>query len=78
MNCGQDGFPGGYDGYPCQHERFTRQASGQWINTVTYCDGKEDDCISDMIETIANVSLPAPGVVQHDYTDAPLSPQVNF
>lgn len=32
---------------------------------------------SGIIETIANVSLPAPGVVQHDYTDAPLSPQVN-
>ena len=33
---------------------------------------------SGIIETIANVSLPAPGVVQHDYTDAPLSPQVCY
>ena len=76
LNCGQNDFPGGYDGYPCQHERFILQDNGQWINNVTYCDGKHDQCISDIIVTIANVSLPAPGVVQHDYTDAPLSPQV--
>ena len=78
LNCGQsDDYPGGYDGYPCQHERFIKQESGQWINRVTYCDGKNDECLaSGIIETIANVSLPAPGVVQHDYTDAPLSPQV--
>ena len=41
--------------------------------------GKADKCMaSGIIETIANVSLPAPGVVQHDYTDAPLSPQVCY
>ena len=28
-----------------------------------------------MIVTIANVSMPVPGVVHHDYVDAPLSPQ---
>ena len=80
LNCGQsDDYPGGYDGYPCQHERFIKQESGQWINRVTYCDGKNDECLaSGIIETIANVSLPAPGVVQHDYTDAPLSPQVSL
>ena len=43
---------------------------------VTYCGGAEDKCITDMIVTVANVSMPAPGVVHHDYTDAPLSPQV--
>ena len=69
-------IPGGYDWYPCQHERFIRQKSGQWINNVTYCAGKEDKCVSDMIVTIANVSLPSPGVVRHDYTDALLAPQV--
>jgi len=78
LNCGQnDDYPGGYDWYPCQHERFIKESNGQWINRVTYCDGKADKCMaSGIIETIANVSLPAPGVVQHDYTDAPLSPQV--
>ena len=65
-------------GYPCQHERFIRTDSdGQWINNVTYCAGQNDVCISDMIVTIANISLPHPGVVRHMYTDAPLSPQVS-
>ena len=78
LNCGYGDFPGGYDWYPCQHERFIKQESGQWINNVTYCDGKHNECTSDFIITIANVSLPAPGVVRHEYTDAPLMPQVRF
>ena len=44
---------------------------------VTYCGGSADQCVTDMIVTIANVSMTAPGVVHHDYTDAPLSPQVS-
>ena len=24
VNCGQAPYPGGYDWYPCQHERFIR------------------------------------------------------
>ena len=76
VNCGDDVYPGGYDWYPCQHERFIKDEAGQWINKVTYCGGSEDKCITDMIVTVANVSMPSPGVVHHDYTDAPLSPQV--
>jgi len=76
LNCGYGDYPGGYDGYPCQHERFEELPSGQWINNVTYCGGKNDECVSEMIVTIANISMPKPGVVRHDYTDAPLSPQV--
>ena len=77
LNCGEGDYPGGYDGYPCQHERFVRQGSdGQWINNVTYCSGKHDVCDSEIIVTIANISLSHPGVVLHEYTDAPLSPQV--
>ena len=76
LNCGEGDYPGGYDGYPCQHERFIRQDNGQWINNVTYCSGKHDKCSSDMIVTIANISLSHPGVIHHVYTDAPLSPQV--
>jgi len=76
LNCGHGDYPGGYDGYPCQHERFVRQESGQWINNVTYCGGKNDKCVSEMIVTVANITLPKPGVVRHVYTDAPLSPQV--
>ena len=76
LNCGEGDYPGGYDGYPCQHERFVRQGDGQWINNVTYCSGKHDVCDSEIIVTIANISLPHPGVVLHEYTDAPLAPQV--
>jgi hypothetical protein len=45
---------------------------------VTYCGGKDNVCNTDFIVTIANVSLPFPGVVRHEYTDAPLAPQVTF
>jgi len=75
VNCGAPPYPGGYDWYPCQHERFLLQENGQWINNVTYCGGGQDTCTTDIIVTIANVSMPAPGVVHHDYVDAPLAPQ---
>ena len=51
-------------------------ADGSWINKVSYCGGKQDECTTDMITTIANVSMSRPGVVHHVYTDAPLEPQV--
>jgi hypothetical protein len=55
-----------------------RTADGSWINKVTYCAGKEDECVTDIITTVANVSMPKPGVVRHVYTDAPLEPQVGM
>jgi len=77
VNCGQSReYPGGYDWYPCQHERFTKEPSGQWINTVTFCNGKNDVCTSEIITTIANVSMPKNGVVHVEYLDAPLEPQI--
>lgn len=77
LNCGFGDYPGGYDGYPCQHERFIPHpdGSGQWINNVTYCAGTADKCVSQMIVTIANITMPRPGVVHFSYTDAPLAPQ---
>ena len=85
VNCGEAPYPGGYDWYPCQHERFIQQVhtivdiqdfrvflfllikrhlqdNGQWINNVTYCGGRHDKCDTNIIVTIANVSMPAPGV----------------
>ena len=63
LNCGHlPSYPGGYDWYPCQHERFTYQEDKkQWINTVTYCGGKDSVCNTGNIITVANVSLPVPG-----------------
>lgn len=78
LNCGYDfnrDFPGGYDWYPCQHERFIQNENGQWINNVTFCNGKLNECTSPIINTMANISLPVPGVVKHEYIDAPLAPQ---
>jgi len=76
VNCGESPYPGGYDWYPCQHERFIRSPNGgHWINNVTYCGGQLNECTTDIIVTIANVSMTSPGVVHHKYTDAPLEPQ---
>ena len=41
-----------------------------------FSSGKHDECTSEIIVTIANISLPYPGVIKHDYIDAPLAPQV--
>lgn len=76
LNCGSHPFAGGYDWFPCQHARYTYlDDTDQWINNVTYCGGKNNSCNTEFITTIANISLPAPGIIRHDYTDAPLSPQ---
>lgn len=78
-------YPGGYDWYPCQHERFVRSngrdfpnPTTPWVNNITYCGGANgglQNCTTDMIDTVANVTMCAPGVVCHNYTDAPLKPQ---
>jgi len=78
-------FPGGYDWYPCQHERFVKSTGHDypnpttpWVNNITYCGGANGglgNCSTNIIDTVANISLPVPGVVIHTYTDAPLKPQ---
>jgi len=90
INCGntkngdkEDG--GGYDWYPCQHERFiqVKGTDGKpfWQNNITYCGGSNGglkQCTTTVIDTVANVSLTSPGVVHHLYTDAPLAPQTEY
>lgn len=78
-------YPGGYDWYPCQHERIVRstghdypQASTPWVNNITYCGGSNGglaECKTPIIDTVANITMCAPGVVCHNYIDAPLKPQ---
>ena len=48
----------------CSCSRWLRhlQDNGQWINNVTYCGGRHDKCDTNIIVTIANVSMPVPGV----------------
>jgi len=80
LNCGvSDDYPGGYDWFPCQHERWTQREDGSWYNSISFCAGKDNSCISRGggagIKTIANASLPSPGVIRHEY-DSALSPQI--
>ena len=85
MNCGyDDDYPGGYDWFPCGHERWTEiKGEGEesrWINKITFCAGSDNKCVSKGgptgIRTIANVTMPSPGVLRHQY-DSALAPQVN-
>ena len=47
LNCGHDEvFPGGYDWFPCQHERYQQTGDGNWINKISYCAGSDDKCLS--------------------------------
>ena len=47
LNCGYDEvFPGGYDWFPCQHERYQQTRDGKWINKISYCAGSDDKCLS--------------------------------
>ena len=76
VNCGQDDvWLGGYDWYPCQHERYLRLGEG-WINNTTYCGGTDSSCSTPQIVTIPHATLPSPGLIRLDYDDEPLLPQV--
>ena len=47
LNCGHDEvFPGGYDWFPCQHERYQQTEDGKWINKISYCAGSDNKCLS--------------------------------
>jgi len=76
VNCGQDDvWTGGYDWYPCQHERYLRFEDG-WINNTTYCGGKESVCTTGQIVTIPHATMPSPGLIRLEYDDEPLLPQI--
>jgi len=77
VNCGQEGWPGSYDWYPCQHGRFVL-VEDDWVNNTTYCGGSNSVCETDIIVTIPKATLPSSGYIRLDYgpADAPLLPQV--
>ena len=56
QNCGQEGWPSGLDGYPCQHSRFIELSDGSWINNVTYCHGSDSVCSTAIIAVTPDVS----------------------
>ena len=37
VNCGEQPYPGGYDWYPCQHERFIQQVILRWWQKSIPC-----------------------------------------
>ncbi len=75
LNCGQPGWPAGFDYFPCQRDEFVLK-DGQWIDHIAYCGGTNNTCSTPMVFTEANVSLTKPGVMTHWYTDPPLTPQI--
>lgn len=80
QNCGQDGWPGAYDWYPCQHHRIFELDDGSWINNITYCAGSDSVCSSPIFTTIPIAYSWAPGVMRLDYppSEAPVSPQIEY
>ncbi len=74
LNCGQKGWPAGFDFFPCQRDEFVLE-NNQWVDHIAYCGGKNNTCSTPLIYTIANVTIQKPGVMTHYYTDPPLRPQ---
>jgi len=79
LNCGQDeNWPGGFDYFPCQRDEFIQFGEDYWLDYIAYCGGKNDTCTTPLVSTVANATISAPGVMRHDYLDAPLLPQLEF
>merc|ERR1712107_618211 len=75
ISCGQEGWRGGFDRYPCQHARYFRTETG-WVNNITCSTKPEYTLDTEIIATYTLASLPKPGIIQLDYTnDVPLLPQ---
>ncbi|XP_023348717.1 violaxanthin de-epoxidase, chloroplastic [Eurytemora carolleeae] len=76
VNCAQDDvWLGGYDWYPCQHERYLRLGDG-WINNTTYTGGSDSIPTTDVLVTIPHATMPSPGLIRLEYDDEPLLPQI--
>ena len=77
VNCAQDDlWLGGYDWYPCQHQRYLKLDDGGWINNTTYCGGSNSVCDTYQIVTIPHATMPSPGLIRLEYDDEPLLPQI--
>jgi VDE lipocalin domain len=48
----------------------------QWIDHIGYCGGRNSTCTTPFIQTKALATMAQPGILRHDYLDAPLLPQV--
>jgi hypothetical protein len=81
MNCGQNKqWPAGFDAFPCQRDEFVKSPGTVtgWTDHIAYCGGnvsESQDCKTKIVNTEADVYISTPGVMTHNYTDAPLLPQ---
>ena len=53
-----------YDSFPCQHNRYHQDATGTWINNVTWIDTFHGNKI---IGALPTVNVSKPGVFMHYY-----------
>lgn len=77
LNCGQPGWPGAFDYYPCQRDEFVFE-NNTWIDQIAYCGGRDNNCTTPIVHTVANATIDTPGVMTHYYLDAPLLPQIEY
>jgi hypothetical protein len=76
LNCGQPGWPAGFDYFPCQYDDFIPGENGEdGIDHIGYCGGSNNSCSTPMLKTVANWTIKKPGVLTHIYLDPPLKPQ---
>lgn len=75
LNCGQSGWPGAFDWFPCQRDEFVFE-DGKWVDHISYCGGKNNTCTTPIVNTVADAKITSPGVMTHWYTDPPLKPQI--
>ncbi|XP_019849923.1 PREDICTED: uncharacterized protein LOC109580811 [Amphimedon queenslandica] len=78
LNCGQRGWPAAFDYFPCQRDEFVPLGTHNdvWVDHIAYCGGRNNTCSTPILYTVANVSITKPGVMNHVYTDPPLTPQI--
>merc|ERR1719410_313223 len=70
LNCGQPGWPAGFDYFPCQYDDFIPGENGQdGIDHIGYCGGSNNTCATPMLKTVANWTIKKPGVLTHIYLD---------
>ena len=41
LNCGQAGWPAGFDYFPCQRDEFVMDAGSKWVDHVAYVEREE-------------------------------------
>lgn len=88
-SAGFDAFPCQYDNFVLEDKDPTlsnsdmtktempqQEQEQQWIDHIGYCGGSNSTCTTQFLQTKALATISQPGILSHDYLDAPLLPQV--